>query len=327
MNKLAAPNFPLESNELSISQWISHEQAETAGIHRADRLDCEPGFSLVRSRVSTDRVYSEACQHEGKERVLVIAFGLDGQSEFQDRKGAQLDFAANRTTVSIFHEGEGKRSYAGKHLVHQLRLVVSESALLRYIGEERTYRLLGTPLGMHESFRLLAFDETHASQHLCYLKNPAVARRDRLSQHIHALSLLSEQLQVLAPSTLTHERMSSKDMDRLEQIEAYMRANLDQPISNTLLCALFGVSEYRLKECFRQAYGTSPNQHLQEMRMHRAREMLASGYQVAETAYRLGYQHPSNLSAAFIRFFGCTPKSVQGKRRQPIQPSHIGTLS
>jgi len=315
MNELAAPDFPIESQRLAVSHWLSHELTEAAGTHRADRLDCEPGFSLVRSRISTDGAYSEACQHEGKERVLVIAFGLNGQSEFRDRKGEQLPFAANRTTISIFREGEGTRSYAANHLVHQLRLVVSESALLRYIGEERTHRLLGTPLRMRESFRLLAFDQTHASQHLCWLKKPDVAGQERLGLHIHALSLLSEQLQILAPPTLTHERMSSKDMDKLEQIEAYMRANLDKPLSNTLLCALFCVSEYRLKECFRQAYGTSPNQHLQEMRMHRAREMLASGCQVAETAYRLGYQHPNNLSAAFIRFFGCTPKSVQGKRR------------
>jgi len=315
MNELAAPDFPMESTRLAIPHWLSHELTETAGTHRADRLDCEPGFSLVRSRISTDGVYSEVCQHEGKERVLVIAFGLNGQSEFRDHTGALLPFAANRTTISIFREGEGTRSYAANHLVHQLRLVVAESALLRYIGEERTHRLLGAPLGMHESFRLLAFDETNSSQHLCHLKKPDITRLERLSQHIHALSLLSEQLQRLAPPALTHERMNSKDMDKLERIEAYMRANLDKPLSNTLLCALFCVSEYRLKECFRQAYGTSPNQHLQEMRMHRAREMLATGHQVAETAYQLGYQHPNNLSAAFIRFFGCTPKSVQGKRR------------
>jgi len=315
MNELAAPDFPIESERLTPAHWLRHDLTETAGTHRAERLDCEPGFSLVRSRISTDGAYSETCQHEGKERVLVIAFGLHGQSEFRDRKGERLPFAANRTTISIFREGEGTRSYAANHLVHQLRLVVAESALLRYIGEERTYRLLGTPLGMHESFRLVTFDETHASQHLCHLKKPDISRQDYLSQHIHALSLLSEQLQRLAPPALTHERMSSKDIDKLEQIEAYMRANLDKPLSNTLLCVLFGVSEYRLKECFRQAYGTSPNQHLQEMRMHRAREMLATGHQVAETAYRFGYQHPNNLSAAFIRFFGCTPKSVQGKRR------------
>ena len=29
---------------------------------------------------------------------------------------------------------------------------------------------------------------------------------------------------------------------------------------------------------------------------------------------RVGYQYPGNFSAAFLRFFGCAPKSVRGKR-------------
>lgn len=93
-----------------------------------------------------------------------------------------------------------------------------------------------------------------------------------------------------------------------------MRAHLDKPLNNAYLSATLGISEYKLKECFRQAYGTSPARYLLELRMYRAQELLEAGHQVAETAYRVGYQHPSNLSAAFTRFFGRTPKSVLGNR-------------
>jgi len=211
MNELAAPDFPIESQSLASSHWLSHELTEAGGTHRADRLDCEPPPSPSSVKV------------RGRAAML--------------------------RTISSTNSGWW--------------------------------------------YPNLRFCATSARSALSdYWEPPCACARA-------SVCLLSTR--PMPASICAHERMSSKDMDKLEQIEAYMRANLDKPLSNTLLCALFCVSEYRLKECFRQAYGTSPNQHLQEMRMHRAREMLASGCQVAETAYRLGYQHPNNLSAAFIR--------------------------
>ncbi|WP_417559700.1 helix-turn-helix domain-containing protein [Marinomonas sp.] len=48
--------------------------------------------------------------------------------------------------------------------------------------------------------------------------------------------------------------------------------------------------------------------------MHKAWELLTSGYQVAQTAYAVGYEHPSNFSAAFNRFYGCPPKSITSSK-------------
>lgn len=313
MDDLSRPSLAIEGDP-AFSEWTCHEDIRKHGRSVVERLDCESGFSVVRSRVSSARVLTEACQHEGTERLLVIAFGLAGNSEFHDQRGKCLSFAAGQTTVSVFQQGRGERSYPANEPVQQLRLVVSESALMRYIGLERCRQVLGMTLARHESFRQIAFHGSHTSEHLRFFRTPGVARQDGLSQRIHALSLLAEQLKILAPPAERAERLKGRDMDNLEHVEAYMRAHLDKPLNNAYLCTALGISEYKLKECFRQAYGTSPAQHLIEMRMHRAREMLAAGYQVSETAYRVGYQHPSNLSSAFTRFFGCTPKSVRGKR-------------
>lgn len=38
------------------------------------------------------------------------------------------------------------------------------------------------------------------------------------------------------------------------------------------------------------------------------------GHWVSETAYRVGYQHPNNLTAAFGRFFGVSPRQVYDSR-------------
>ncbi|MGQ7814104.1 helix-turn-helix domain-containing protein [Metapseudomonas furukawaii] len=311
MNPLAQPKW---AGTHPINKWIRHQTTTAQGQALIERLDCETGFALVRSRISSRREIRERCEHDGNDRTLVITFGLSGQSEFVDPFGNALPFKASHTTVSVFHAGAGERRYAANESVQQLRLVVSESALIRYIGAERCERLLGRDLRPNEHFRQIAHAGSCVSEHLRFFRNPHAGEYDGLRQRIHALSLLAEQLNLLAPAGPCSERLKSRDRDALERIEACLRAHLDQPLNIAWMCTALGISEYKLKEYFRRAYGSSPARHLTEMRMLKAREMLTSGYRVSEAAYRVGYQHPSNFSAAFTRFFGYPPKSIRSSR-------------
>src|SRR5213595_2257915 len=94
MDDLSRPNLAVE-DESEISEWTSHESAWKHGRSVIERLDCESGFSVVRSQVSAGKVLTETCHHEGAERLLVIAFGFSGNSEFLDQRGKRLPFAAN----------------------------------------------------------------------------------------------------------------------------------------------------------------------------------------------------------------------------------------
>ena len=303
------------SQDLSVSSaWTRLEGVAGAGNHQVERLDCEAGVAVIKSQMTAHKVCAELCQHEGTERMLVIAFALSGQSAFHCPKGRELKFQPNQATVSVFREGKGQRVYAADAPIQQLRLVVTESALARFIGHERCQGLLGSALGQHESFRRLACYDINPSEHLRRLKSPGIQRQDGLTQRIHVLSLLSEQLQALEVAPARQARLTARDLDTLDRIDLFMKSNLDQPLNNGFLCTAMGVSEYRLKEYFRQVHGVSPGRYLLELRMTRAREMLAAGYRVSEVAYKIGYQHPNNLTAAYTRYFGHTPKSVRGNR-------------
>ncbi|NTX31840.1 helix-turn-helix transcriptional regulator [Burkholderia pyrrocinia] len=313
MHALTVPGASAMGVAPSHTWTVARGNAE-GGSYAVERLNCEPGFSVVRSSVLSERALTEACSHDGVERQLVVAIGLDGESEFRDRRGERLPFSAGHTTVSVFRSGGGERRYEANRLVRQLRLVVSESTLTNFVGEERSRELLGPVLGHFEGFRQVAFTANGTSPHLRFFRSPDLLQQDGLSLRIHALSLLADQLRTIAPEPARGGRLGARDLDKLAHVETFMRAHLDKPLNNAYLSATLGISEYKLKECFRQAYGTSPAQHLLELRMQRAQELLEAGHQVAETAYRVGYQHPSNLSAAFTRFFGRTPKSVLGNR-------------
>ncbi|WP_340051580.1 AraC family transcriptional regulator [Pseudomonas proteolytica] len=313
MRELSSPARASQETSAS-SNWTQFEGAAGTGTFQVERLDCEAGFTVIKSQMTAHKICAELCQHEGAERMLVIAFALSGQSEFRCPKGREMKFQPNQATVSIFREGQGQRVYAADTPIQQLRLVVTESALARFIGPQRCQGLLGSALGPHESFRQVACCDINPSEHLRRLKSPSIHQEDGLTQRIHALSLLSEQLQALEVTSSRQAKLTARDLDTLDRIDLFMQSNLDKPLNNAYLCTAMGVSEYRLKEYFRQVHGISPGRYLLELRMTRARELLAAGYRVSEVAYKVGYQHPNNLTAAFTRHFGHTPKSVCGNR-------------
>ncbi|HBO6004997.1 TPA: helix-turn-helix transcriptional regulator [Pseudomonas aeruginosa] len=298
------------------SGWKSLEGSGAGGSYKVKRLDCDLGFSVVRSFTSVNDISSEFCDYEGHERLLVIAFGLSGKSEFLDKTGERLSFGVGQTTISIFREGQGRRIYAPGDPIDQLRLIVTESALIQYIGEERANKIFGSALGSSESFRKISMCNSCHSSHLHCIKNRNIEQEDGLTQRIHALSLLSEQLQGLHSTMQCPERLCARDLGTLDHIERFIDLNLDKPINNTFLCMRFGISEYKLKECFKQAHDTSPGRYLLIKRMHRAHELLLAGHRVSETAYKVGYQHPNNLTAAFVRFWGVSPKMIYESRSQ-----------
>ncbi|MDE8755204.1 helix-turn-helix transcriptional regulator [Pectobacterium polaris] len=78
----------------------------------------------------------------------------------------------------------------------------------------------------------------------------------------------------------------------------------------TCIAAQAGMSESRLKLGFHRCFATTPGQMLLRMRMERAHQLLEQGFQVAQTAWQVGYRHPANFSLAFTRYFNRNPKMI-----------------
>lgn len=77
-----------------------------------------------------------------------------------------------------------------------------------------------------------------------------------------------------------------------------------------------GISEYRLKEGFKNIYGKTVFQFLSDYRLEMARKLLDDGdLKVSEAAYQIGYHNPSHFIAAFRKKFGLTPKKYLQKPR------------
>lgn len=294
--------------------WMRQQLPEDVGECYSERMSLDEDLSVVRLRYRPTHNLIEETVSPYNRHMLVITFGMQGDSGYKGADGAAVPFRAGYTTITSFQMSLGERCYEAGTTVSQLRLLIGESMLSKYIGEQRTRQLLG-----NGSVRQLAFQKTsvasssHASALIRYLNQGVTSTLD---MHIHTLSLLSEQLKLLVPMDSPENlQFSATDIEKLDHARDIMIEQMDQPLTIPYLCAAVGLNEFKLKEGLHYRFNSTPHRMLHEMRMRKAYTLLESGCQVAQAAYRVGYKFPNNFSAAFTRFFGKTPKSVFGKRR------------
>jgi len=70
-----------------------------------------------------------------------------------------------------------------------------------------------------------------------------------------------------------------------------------------------GVSRFHFLRLYRKAFGTTPHQHLMDLRLERARTLLASGnLSVTEVCMEVGFSSLGSFSALFARRVGVSPQ-------------------
>jgi len=96
--------------------------------------------------------------------------------------------------------------------------------------------------------------------------------------------------------------------ERVEQVIFLLGQNLAAPPTLEELGKKIGCSHFYLSRMFSAQTGRTITQHLRQLRMERAAELLKSGeYNVTEAALATGYSSLSHFSAAFHETFGCCP--------------------
>jgi len=96
--------------------------------------------------------------------------------------------------------------------------------------------------------------------------------------------------------------------ERVEQVIFLLKQNLAAPPTLEELGKKIGCSHFYLSRIFSAQTGHTITQHLRELRMERAAELLKAGeHNVTETALEVGYNSLSHFSAAFHETFGCCP--------------------
>lgn len=103
-------------------------------------------------------------------------------------------------------------------------------------------------------------------------------------------------------------KLQQRDIHCIHQVKSILLSNLDNPPSLFELAKQVNLNSQKLKQGFRQIFGTSVFAYLHEHRMEKARELLKLGnLNVTEVAGTVGYSSLSAFNAAFKRQFGMSP--------------------
>ena len=102
---------------------------------------------------------------------------------------------------------------------------------------------------------------------------------------------------------------------KLSQVIQMMEANIEEPISPSLLAKEVGMSTRQLERLFRRYLNRSPKRYYMELRLQRARNLLMqTDMSVINVALACGFASPSHFSKCYRSHYETTPYRERGAR-------------
>ncbi|AZC51050.1 AraC family transcriptional regulator [Pseudomonas chlororaphis] len=188
-----------------------------------------------------------------------------------------------------------------------------------------TYRMLYLDPQWLERELSALFEEAPADSQLSFANNLASDQRLAQATSTAFHSLHHGELRIVRQSAMDqlldqltdhlHWRKRYHQDPRLplvaHQARDYLHAHAQQDISLDELGAVCGVDRFRLTRAFKAAYGLPPHAYLVQLRLAKARRLLARGEQPAEVAMALGFADQSHMGRWFVRAYGLTPAAYR----------------
>ncbi|NRB36256.1 MAG: GlxA family transcriptional regulator [Rhodobacteraceae bacterium] len=102
---------------------------------------------------------------------------------------------------------------------------------------------------------------------------------------------------------------------KLSQVIQMMEANVEEPISPSLLAKEVGMSTRQLERLFRRYLNRSPKRYYMELRLQKARNLLMqTDMSVINVALACGFASPSHFSKCYRAHYDTTPYRERGSQ-------------
>jgi AraC family transcriptional regulator, transcriptional activator of the genes for pyochelin and ferripyochelin receptors len=108
--------------------------------------------------------------------------------------------------------------------------------------------------------------------------------------------------------------LRKRDIEYIYRARDIITQNITNPPSLIELARQVQLNERKLKQGFRQVFGTTVFGYLHDYRLNQACELLMTGQMnVAEVSYAVGFANRGYFAAAFRKKFGINPKDYQAQ--------------
>ena len=152
------------------------------------------------------------------------------------------------------------------------------------------------------------------------LRRPVVAVDDatRLAECLEHLLCKQPRLATADPNHVVRR------IAGIERARAHLQAHIPDAVSLDELAAVAELSKFYLLRAFRHAFGLTPHAYQMQLRLARARRLIADGHALSYVTYEAGFADQSHLTRRFATFFGLTPKRFARQLRAAGAHESIG---
>jgi len=308
--------WSINSDELQLQQkndCLHQSLPENLGVGCSAIFQLDQDLSYIETRYTPSKDLAVLSRIDCQEPRLMVTLGLKGQSCFAGNSGDEFVFREGYTAITTIQSSIGERQYQAHKPTMQLRFALSKNWLNRYFGESKAAQLLGKSGTQLLNCQPISPQAMHAAQQL--LNCNASTETSRIFMHGQAMSLLAFELIPLSEDKRRNlTRLDQKDAAIAKSARDILLREFRSPPSIEDLSKRVGTNQFKLKQLFHHFFTNTPYGLLLEIRMNNAYQLLESTRcQVSVAADMVGYSHASNFSAAFIKHFGVSPKTVSKK--------------
>ena len=189
-----------------------------------------------------------------------------------------------------------------------------DPALVRQVSgdmlERRTAARLARKTGLRPAQRVcpVALDQELSGALLRFLRATTTCMDRRVLAPLCLQEMIYRLLQREQSGRLVALAAAGSASDPVSAVLEYMRGHLSEPLTVPEMADLASLSPSAFAHLFRDVTGRSPYQYLKEMRLDRARELLAGGdFTVKRISKEVGYASVSHFITEFRGRYGVTP--------------------
>lgn len=243
-------------------------------------------------------------KHSHDEYQFCLSFEAPGEYWY---RGSRIPVPP--TSLSIIHPGEihAARDVEDRLGIATFRMLYVAPALLENVAATIVDRPTSLPFFVSS----IVLDPTLARQFLeLHLATETVA--STLEQESRLLSVLTQFILRHGEPHLS-PKLFRQAHSQVQRVREYLRENLSENVSLDRLSRIADLNPYYLHRVFCREVGIPPHRYQTQLRIDRAKILLAQGGSIGDIAAEVGFADQSHLTRQFKNLVRFTPGSYASR--------------
>jgi AraC-like DNA-binding protein len=232
----------------------------------------------------------------------------------------QYELSARKGMIYVTAASEGWMKFEKGKPFKAVYLLFGYEAFRQLIGEqlqampEEFIEAMTSENGFYVQFTKLSSQVIALGEAI--FDNPYSGKSAEFYREAKVIELIAYQIdELIKPVKELHStgvKLTAKEETLMEYCYQMLLSSLENPPSLIELAREINMSDYRLKNGFRQKYGLSPYRFVVEHRMLKAKELLIrEDMTVSEVAMAVGFTSLGSFSNSFYEKFGIRPSELK----------------